>query len=264
MPISDLHDLGVLVTRPAHQAGTLCDRITAAGGRPVCFPLLAICDLTDTPEVSARLARLADYQLAIFISPNAVTLGLHAISRQGPLPPTLKLATVGKGSARSLQQILGRAPDIVPAQRYDSEGLLAHPALQQVAGQHVLILRGEGGRELLADTLRQRGAMVDYVELYRRECPPPEVAESDWLKKTDIITVTSGEALQNLVALTEETDRPMLLAKPLLVVSERTATLARDLGFTQSAILSESAGDDAIVQALIVWATANRRNNCNE
>lgn len=252
------------MTRPVHQAGPLCDRIAAAGGRPVCFPLLAICDLTDSPEVSARLTRLDDYQLAIFISPNAVTIGLHAITRHSSLPPRLKLATVGKGSARCLQQILGRAPDIVPEQRYDSEGLLAHPALQQVAGQHILILRGEGGRELLADTLRQRGAMVDYVELYRRDCPPAEVAESDWLEKTDIITVTSGEALQNLVTLTTEMDKPKLLAKPLLVVSERTAALARELGFSKPVILCESAGDDVIVQTLSDWATANRRNNCNE
>lgn len=264
MPISDLHDLGVLVTRPAHQAGPLCDRIAAAGGRPVCFPLLAICDLTDSPEVSDRLSHLADYQLAIFISPNAVTLGLAAIAARGALPATLKLATVGNGSARTLQQILNRAPDIVPQQRYDSEGLLAHPALQQVAGERILILRGEGGRELLAETLRQRGATVDYVELYRRECPPPDVAERDWLIKTDIITVTSGEALQNLVKLTAEADRAALLAKPLLVVSERTAAQARELGFTQPAILASSAGDDAIVQSLIDWAAANRRNNCNE
>jgi uroporphyrinogen-III synthase len=104
-------------------------------------------------------------------------------------------------------------------------------------------------------SLRKRGAHVDYVELYRRECPPPEAGEQDWLKKTDIITITSSEALQNLVTLTPEKDKPRLFAKPLLVVSERTAALANELGFSQPAMLSESAGDESIVQALINWAT---------
>jgi len=256
MPVrSNLRGIGVLVTRPAHQAGPLCDRIAAAGGLPIRFPLLIIRDLTDSPAVSSRLSRLSDYQLAIFISPNATSLGLRAIEQHGGVPATLSLATVGQGSARALQQILGRRPDIVPELRFDSEGLLALPALQQVAGKRILILRGEGGRELLAKTLRQRGATVDYVELYRREPPTPDVAEQDWLKKTDIITITSSEALQNLVALTPDNDKPQLLAKPLLVVSERTASLAKELGFRQPAMLSENAGDESIMETLINWAT---------
>jgi uroporphyrinogen-III synthase len=251
---NNLNGLGVLVTRPAHQAGPLCDRIAAAGGRPVRFPLLAIRDLSDTPAVAARLAQLADYQLAIFISPNAVELGLRAINRHGGLPPGLKLACVGRGSARTLAQRLGREPDIVPETRYDSEGLLALPALQAVAGQRILILRGEGGRELLADTLRRRGAQVDYLELYRRECPPAAAAERDWLEKTDIITITSSESLQNLLQLTAAKERSRLLEKPLLVVSERTAALARELGFRQPALLTPRAGDEALLQMLADWA----------
>jgi len=251
---NSLHGIGVLVTRPAHQAGPLCDRIAASGGRAVRFPLLAIRDLSDTPEVEAHLARLGDYHLAIFISPNAVALGLRAIARHGGLPPGLRLATVGQGSARALEQALGRAPDIVPVERYDSEALLALPLLHAVAGQRILVFRGEGGRELLADTLRRRGATVDYLELYRRERPTADMAERDWLKKTDIITVTSSEALQNLLALTAAQDRARLLGKPLVVVSERIAALARELGFHQPAIVTPRAGDEAIVEALIDWA----------
>lgn len=255
MPIgTELNGVGVLVTRPAHQAGHLCDLIAAAGGQPIPFPTLSIRDLSDSPAVDASLARLSDYQIAIFISPNAVRYGLAAISRRGSLPPALKLATVGNGSAVALQQALGRAPDIVPVKNYDSEGLLALPALQRVAGQRILILRGEGGREVLADTLRQRGASVDYAEVYRRECPDPAGTRQDWLEKTDIITITSGEALQNLVLLASAAVRPGLLAKPLVVVSERTATLAQELGFRHPAIVTPRAGDEAILQALIEWA----------
>lgn len=249
----DLHGTAVLVTRPAHQAGPLCDRIAAANGRPVRFPLLQILDNSDSPETRERLAHLGDYQIAIFISPNAIRFGLDAIEGTGGLPEPLQLAAVGQGTARALQQRLGRAPDLVPQDRFDSEGLLALPGLQQVAGKRILILRGNGGRELLAETLRERGAEVDYAEVYRREKPPADTAGADWLDKTDIISVTSSEALQNLVELTPASEHQRLFEKPLVVVSERTATLARKLGFTR-ALLAPRAGDDAIVDTIAQWA----------
>ncbi len=249
----DLKGLGVLITRPAHQAGHLCDLIAAAGGQPIRFPALAIRDLSTSPAVQAQLDLLQNYHLAIFISPNAVRYGLSAIAQHGGLPPGIKLATVGKGSATALEQELGHAPDIVPTDNYDSEALLAMPAMQQVKGQRLLIVRGEGGRGVLADTLRQRGAMVDYLEVYRRECPVADNTDRAWLEKTDIITITSSEALRNLVTLTAEAQRSQLLAKPLIVVSERTAALAQELGFRHPALIAEHASDEAILQALIDW-----------
>ncbi len=249
----DLNGLGVLITRPAHQAGHLADLVAAAGGRPIRFPALAIRDLSASPAVQSQLALLADYHLAIFISPNAVRYGLSAIHRHGGLPAGLRLATVGKGSANALEQALGNAPDIVPTDNYDSEALLALPALQTVTGQRILILRGEGGRELLAETLRQRGATVDYLEVYRRECPDTSESEPDWLDKADIITITSSEALHNLLSLTAEARRSELLAKPLIVVSERTAALAKQLGFRHPALVASRAGDEAMLQALFDW-----------
>jgi uroporphyrinogen-III synthase len=254
MPIRDkLNGISVLVTRPAHQAGPLCDRIAAAGGRAIRFPLLSIRDLSAAPEIKSRLSHLDHYKIAIFISPNAVEIGLAAIARLGGLPPGLLLATVGQGSAHAMQRLLGKAPDIVPVDRFDSEGLLMLPQMQAVDGIPILILRGEGGRELLADTLRQRGAKVDYVELYRRERPTADVTERDWPAKTDIITITSSEALQNLIALTPPGTRSALLDKPLVVISERTAALARELGFRRPAIVAPRAGDSAILQALTDW-----------
>jgi uroporphyrinogen-III synthase len=251
---SDLHGLGVLVTRPVHQAGHLCDLITAVGGRPIRFPTLAICDLSNSPAVDARLARLADYHIAIFISPNAVHFGLAAIARHGGLPAGIKLATVGNGSAVALQQSLGRPPDIVPLETFDSEALLAMPALQEVAGQRILILRGEGGRELLADTLRRRGATVEYAEVYRRERPAQSCAGQEWLEKADIISITSSEALHNLVTMTPAPLHGRLLALPLVVISERTAQLASELGFQHPAIVTRQAGDESILEAISDWS----------
>jgi uroporphyrinogen-III synthase len=251
---TDLKGIGVLVTRPAHQAGPLCDRITAAGGRPVRFPLLKILDTGDSPRVDTLLQHLGDYDIAIFISPNAVHYGIPAIERHGGLPAALELAAVGRGTARELQATTGRPPDILPEERFDSEGLLALPALQQVAGKRILILRGNGGRETLADTLRERAAQVDYAEVYRREPPDTDEAEPGWLENTDVITVTSNEALKNLVALTPAEQRATLFAKPVVVVSERAAELAQELGFTQPALVTQ-AGDEAIMEILTSWAT---------
>lgn len=249
-----LHGTGVLVTRPAHQADPLCDRIERAGGQPVRFPLLKIHDNCDDPAVKQQLQRLADYHLAIFISPNAVHFGLAAIHRFGGLPDSLKLATVGRGTARTLEQELDHPPDLVPTEQFNSEGLLALPGLQTVAGKRILILRGNGGRELLATTLRERGAVVDYAEVYRREAPSANSAESGWLDKTDIITVTSSEALAHLVALTDAEQQARLLDKPLVVVSERTAAQAHELGFRSPVLIASQASDEAILETVIAWA----------
>ncbi|HEY9148355.1 MAG TPA: uroporphyrinogen-III synthase, partial [Gammaproteobacteria bacterium] len=158
---------------------------------------------------------------------------------------------------RALSERLGRAPELVPESQFDSEGLLALPGLQAVRGKRILILRGNGGRELMAATLRDRGAQVDYAEVYRREPPDTAAAEAGWLGKTDIITVTSSEALQNLVALTDVAQRPQLLAKPLVVVSERAAALAHALGFKSPALVTPQTSDEAIVEAVSQWAAAN-------
>ncbi|MFO7592613.1 MAG: uroporphyrinogen-III synthase [Pseudomonadota bacterium] len=250
---NSLSGIGVLVTRPAHQADPLCDRITEAGGQPVRFPLLKILDNSNSPPVRQQLQRLADYQIAIFVSPNAVQFGLAAIARLGGLPEGLKLAAVGRGTARRLQKQLGRAPDLVPEEQFTSEGLLALPGLHGVAGKRILILRGNGGRELLAKTLRERGAEVDYAEVYRRETPEADAADPGWLDKTDIITLTSSEALENLVSLAEPEQCARLLGKPLVVVSERTETLARELGFHSSVLVAYQASDEAILETIIAW-----------
>ena len=252
---SELSGRRVLVTRPAHQAEGLCQRILAHGGQPLCLPTLAIIDLASSPAVQQALGQLGQYQLLIFVSPNAVHCGLNVLDAAGGLPPQVLLATVGEGSARTLRERLGRGPDLVPRDSFDSEGLLALPALQQVAGQRILILRGEDGRNLLAETLRQRGAQVDYLAVYRRECPPLPSSLDDWPQNTDIITVTSGEGLRNLYQMTPDAQRSAMLARPMVVVSSRTAALAAELGFVQPAWLAHPASDDAIVASLIEWAS---------
>ncbi len=253
----DLHGLGVLVTRPAHQAEALCRMIETAGGRAIRFPVLAIAPPLDGGPALALVQRLAHYNLAVFISPNAVELGLDLIEAQGGLPPGLRLAVVGEGSGRALRARLGRGPDLQPAQRFDSEGLLALPELQQVAGWRVVVFRGDGGRELLGQTLRERGATVDYAEVYRRERPAVDTAAlAAELARgaVDIVAVTSSEGLRNLLALAGADNAARLRRLPLVVVSERTAALAQELGFSQPARIAAQASDAGLVEAVARWA----------
>ncbi len=253
---TDLHGVGVLVTRPAHQAEGLCRLIEAAGGRAIRFPVLAIASPQDMTAPLAAVMRLAQYDLAIFVSPNAVEHGLDLIAAHGGLPAGLRLAVVGEGSARTLRTRLGRGPDLQPTERYDSEGLLALPELQQVAGWRVLIFRGDGGRELLGQALRARGATVDYAEVYRRERPNVDaqaLAAQLVADAVDIVTVTSSEGLRNLLELAGAANAARLRQLPLVVVSVRTAELAKELGFVQPAIIAALASDAGLVEAVARW-----------
>jgi len=253
----DLHGRGVLVTRPAHQADALCRLIEAAGGRAIRFPVLAIAPPRDLTAPLATVARLAHYDLAIFVSPNAVDYGLDLIGAHGGLPAGLRLAVVGEGSARALRARLGRGPDLQPTERYDSEGLLALAELQQVTGRRVVIFRGDGGRELLGQALRERGATVDYAEVYRREQPVvdvPALAAQLEAGAVDVVTVTSSEGLRNLLELAGAANAARLRRLPLVVVSERTAALAKELGFVQPAIIAALASDAGLVEAAARWA----------
>ncbi len=252
----DLQGKTIVVTRPAHQAGPLCELIAAAGGRPLAFPLLAIAPPQAPARAEAILSRLADYRLAIFISPNAVSRAAPLIARAGGLPETLQLAAVGRGTARAVEQQLGRGIDLVPQERYDSEGLLTLPALQEVAGAHIVIVRGEGGRELLATTLRERGARVDYAEVYRRTCPDtdPALLHQAWQAGgIDLICLTSAEALDNLVQLVPAADQERLRATPLLVVGERMADHAVALGFAPP-LTARRATDDELYTTMLAWS----------
>jgi len=188
-----LAGLKLVVTRPREQAAQLVQRIEQAGGMPLLFPLLEIAPVQDAATLREQVARLAQFQLAIFISPNAVKYGTEAIRAAGEFPPDLRVATVGQGSAKALKE-LGISSVIAPVERFDSEGLLALPELQNVTGWRVMIFRGDGGRELLGETLGARGATVEYAACYRRSKPKWD-AGSLLEAAPDAITVTSSEAL---------------------------------------------------------------------
>ncbi len=252
-----LAGLKIAVTRPRDQAAQLAQRIAQGGGVPLLFPLLEIEAAEITPALRVQISRLAQSNLAIFISPNAVQYGMAALRAAGvTLPPALKIATVGQGSAKALRE-LGIAAIIAPAERFDSEGLLALPELQDVAGWRVTIFRGNGGRELLGDTLAARGAAVEYVECYRRSKPPQDGAAL-LAAAPDAITVSSSEALGYLWQMLDEQAREILRGTPLFVPHARIAELAHQQGWQQ--VQPTAAGDDGLLAGLIAWA--EKRSGC--
>jgi len=248
----ELHGLRVLVTRPAGQAERLCKLIDAAGGEAFCLPAIDILDPVDSYHLESVVAALASYDLAVFISVNAVTRGLDLITRHGEWPVNVRVATVGARSAEALTPY-GLEADLVPAHRFSSEALLALDELQDMRRKRVVIFRGNGGRELLHDTLVERGAEVDYAEVYRRACPvvdPREIMPYWQPGALDIITITSNETLQNLFDMAGVEAQPLMCKIPLLVVGERQVALAGQLGFTNKPLVAEHASDLAILEAL--------------
>lgn len=245
----------MLVTRPVHQAETLCGLIESAGGQAVRFPLLEIVDPLDPGPLLKAIDRLEDYDIAVFISQNAVTRTLTKLRARREIPADLQFAAVGRGTARELLRS-GIRVDICPSGRFDSEALLAMPPMRRVSGQRVVVFRGDGGRELLGDTLRSRGATVDYIEAYRRTLPDTDVGvlHKEWTQAgIDAVILTSNMALQNLFELVGASDQHWLLRMPVLVLGERAAGRARQLGFLGEVLVAQEASDAGLVKALRHW-----------
>jgi len=252
---SALAGVGVLVTRPAHQADGLCAGIEQQGGTALRFPVLEILDPRDSRHLQAVAAQLDDYDWAVFISANAVDRALGSILSVRDWPAGTRIAVIGRSSAQALQRH-GLEADLLPTQQFDSEALLALPALQQIKDRRVVIFRGDGGREHLAETLRRRGAQVDYVEAYRRGIPAADPAPllAQWRRGAiDVVVINSAESLKNLAALIGEAGRALLRQTQLLVVSERQAPLAQQLGFEKPPLVADNATDAAVVQTLLAW-----------
>ena len=245
-----------MVTRPAHQAGELAAAIRAAGGNPILFPVLEIQDVQDQRPLLDLIVRLDQFDLAIFISPNAVSKAMNLIGKKWPLqalPSGLKIATIGEGGVRELQKF-GINEVITPTERFDSEALLALTELQQLAGKRVVIFRGEGGRELLGNTLVQRGATLEYAVCYRRSKPEVDARAvtallQAWARnQLHAITVTSSEGLRNLFGMLGEPGQPWLKQTPVFVPHERIAQVARELGLTK--VIVTTSGDEGLLSGL--------------
>ena len=247
-----LAGLTVVNTRPAHQAKPLSDLITAAGGSVIEFPVIEITPPSDPENLYSQLTHLARANMAIFISANAVEAGINALGGPDRWPNNVVIGAVGKATAAKICT-LGLDCALVAPEPFNTEALLTLPELQDMKGISVKIFRGEGGRELLAQTLSERGADVEYIECYRRITPesnPKDLYDCWDEKRVLLIVVTSNEGLENMFNLVEQDHRPDLLSTPLVVVSQRAVNKAKELGFKITPEISANASNEAILETL--------------
>lgn len=242
---SPLAHCGIAITRPTEQAKRLTQLITQAGGTVISFPLIEIAPLADLRQFQQVIANIAEYDWAIFISSNAVEHSLPLLQQQG-IPRRLKFAAIGPTTAQSLQSF-GIQNTLIPQGRFDSESLLALPSFQEMQGQKVMIVRGVGGREVLADTLKARGAEVVFAECYQRINPQTDcqlLENAFYQQQLQAVVVTSSEAMRHLLDLAGHVD--WLKHIPILVNHARVAEFA--VGYKVK--VAETSGDDAMFELL--------------
>jgi uroporphyrinogen-III synthase len=251
----------VVITRPLAQAALLAARVAALGRTVEILPLLEISPLPDQAPLLAALAKLDQYALVAFVSPNAIDAAFAHIKQW---PSGVTAAVVGEGSRAALAA--HSVPNIVSpgdAAQSDSEHLLQTLDLPALSGKPVLIIRGDSGRELMADGLRAAGALVDVVPAYRRSTPEltPALAatlrrllaqQNDWI-------ITSSEALRGLCGLLRQLDLQhpdamqhnsvvVMQQQHLIVPHARIAETANNLGFSKLTLTGS--GDERLLAAL--------------
>ncbi|WP_420474107.1 uroporphyrinogen-III synthase [Noviherbaspirillum sp. ST9] len=248
----------VVITRPQAQAAVLAQKLSALGRDAVVFPLLEILPLPDQTTLKATLRNVGSYAMVAFVSPNAIDAAFAHIDQW---PAHVALAVVGEGSKTALAQhglTTANATIFSPVDplRTDSQTLIEALDLDALRGKRVLILRGETGRELMADALRNHGVQVEQVAAYRREAPALDDAKksqlhtllasgADWI-------ITSSEALRILLQMVRDTGGEAAVVKMqqqcLVVPHVRIAESARALGFAN--IVQTGSGDEPLLAAL--------------
>lgn len=248
-----LAGVGVLVTRPQHQADDLINAIERNGGTAIRFPTLQIV-ARDAAEVAAEAKQLGRPDIAIFVSSNAVRFGL-------PHAANASIAVVGPATAAAIESA-GRSVDIRAASGFDSEHLLAAMQNTDVAGKTLRIIRGQDGRELLAETLRERGAVVEYLCVYERLLPEYTVEATDSIitkwrcGDIDVVTAMSVASFNNLVALLPDPGGELLARTPLVTPAARVLKEALSQFPKLPVILADAPDADEIVNAIIATTGA--------
>lgn len=252
----------ILITRPEAQGEGLLKRLRSLGAVAIHYPVLAIVPLTDKAlrqQARQKILDLDLYHHVIFISTNAVQYGGDWIDDFWPqLPVGIQWHAIGMTTATAMVKrgLNAAAPTVA----MDSEALLALLDLHRLSGQRVLIVRGVGGRDHLAEQLRKHGAKVDYIECYQRQLPERPAGELAHLisdQAIEVICVNSGESLQNLISLV---GIEPLLSRTLLVPSQRVAEIAKAQGLSQLQV-AVNASDAACVNALQQWAGESPAEN---
>ncbi|HEY7788747.1 MAG TPA: uroporphyrinogen-III synthase [Casimicrobiaceae bacterium] len=256
-----LDGVGVIVTRPQRQAAVLASRIAALGGAPLIWPAIVILPPLDGAQLARAHSMLDRYDIAIFVSANAVEFGARTA---GAWPQRVVTYAPGPGTAEALAAA-GIMNARIPLKSWDSEGLLELPELADVTGTRIVIFRGEGGREFLGNALRARGGNVDHVPCYRRVAPQSGadgLIEAMLDGRADALTLTSAEGLENLIAALGPAGRAPLAALPVFAAHPRIAERAREHGLTA---VETAGGDAGLLAGLLEWfGSGHARNSGTE
>lgn len=244
-----LKGMGIAVSRPVAQATKLNALIRENDGEAISFPLIDIVPLQDYSVFDNTIKALETTDLAIFISSNAVQNGMPRVLTQfGKLPTGLKFAAIGPVTASELMQ-MGAQQVLIPKNRFDSESLLSLPEMQAMQDKKVMIFRGIGGREMLADTLQARGAKVTFAECYRRINPQTNcllLARLWQNQQLHAIVVTSSEAMRNLLDMTHHGNDDWIRHIKICVNHARIAEEAVGLQVS----VADAPGDAAMLTCL--------------
>lgn len=243
----------VLVTRPEPQGRELAELISGLGGEPILFPAIEI-ELLPEPVVARGLKDFRRFELAVFVSANAARAAMPAIRRGGGIPRDMRVAAIGPGTAAGLIRE-GLSGIIVPESGSDSEALLRTFLAMQPAPKRVLIVRGEGGRDWLGESMRETGAEVEYLECYRRVRPQRRFSDlpARWRKAGGrrACVATSAEIVANLFSMAGDEYRDPLRQVPFFVSHPRVASAAFRSGVRS--IFVAGTGDERLAQGLGTW-----------
>lgn len=237
----------VVITRPLHQAQNLALLIQKNGGKVIFFPTLEILPIKNNVNLQKAAKNIDQFDIVIFVSANAVDYFLKAHTPSSR-DDAIAIA-VGSGTAHALCK--GKITAIIP-ENHSSEGILNLKELQNIKDKSIALFCGENSKPLLKKVLLARGATVEEIVCYRRQCPDVNVDKiaTAWREAgVNYLISTSTESLQNLYFIFAKIDSTWLLQIPLLVVSDSMSALAQQLGF-KTIIRTQGASDDAICKSL--------------
>lgn len=239
----------ILNTRPKGQGTSLTQQLRALGAECIEIPAIHI---QPTETWLDDIPPLQSIHHAIFTSTNAVHCFFNTIIKHNiPWPECIKTIAIGHKTASALttQHIkVSAVPDIA-----DSEHLLRLSTLQGIIKKEILLIKGEGGRALIAQALRQRGAALHTLNVYRRTLPGHSSTglQALWQNDAvDIILFTSEEAIRNTFTLFGKAAKTWLCSKPCLVISQRLKNVASSLGIKHIIISQYDAIPDTLCRTL--------------
>lgn len=254
-PSARLRGLTIMVTRPAHQAAAFCALLEQEEAVALRCPALRISEPADRRSLLDAVERLDAFDILMFNSPNAAERGIQYIHAHRRLPERALIAAIGSKTAQAIERY-GYSVAVCPASGFDSEAFLMLPEVADVRGKQVAIFRGQSGRMLLAETLRQRGAEVEFITTYQRLGPDPEQAaalRAALRQGVDAVTVTSSEMLSNLVACLDPPALEQLRRTTLITGHPRISATARQLGLPDPLTAADPT-DASMLAAVLDWA----------